>query len=85
MARHFTFYAGILRDKCFWWFRPLLGGFGTVSVGSSLSDMYFCLSCPCTILVYPEGHGDLVNGLIRGITKHTICDIGGINLLTKCP
>ena len=34
---------------------------------------------------YLEGQGDLVNGLIMGITRVTIWAIGVINLLTKSP
>ena len=34
---------------------------------------------------YLEGQGDLVNGLIRGITRVTIWVIGVSDLLTKSP
>ena len=34
---------------------------------------------------YLEGQGDLVSGLIMGITRVTIWVIGVINLLTKSP
>ena len=34
---------------------------------------------------YLEGQGDLVSGLIRGVTGVTIWVIGVINLLTKSP
>ena len=36
-------------------------------------------------LDYLEGQGDLVSGLIMGITRVTIWVIGVINLLTKSP
>ena len=36
-------------------------------------------------LMYLEGQGDLVNGLIMGIICVTIWVIGVINLLTKSP
>ena len=35
--------------------------------------------------VYLEGQGDLVNGLIMGISRVTIWVIGVISLLTKSP
>ena len=37
------------------------------------------------ILGYLGGQGDLVSGLIMGITRVTIWIIGVINLLTKSP
>ena len=36
-------------------------------------------------MTYLEGHGDLVNGLILGITGVTIWLLGVINLPTKSP
>ena len=37
------------------------------------------------LMPYLEGQGDLVSGLIMGITRVTIWVIGVINLLTKSP
>ena len=36
-------------------------------------------------MLYLEGHGDLVSGLVIRITRVTIWVIGVINLLTKSP
>ena len=36
-------------------------------------------------MIYLGGQGDLVSGLIRGVTGVTIWVIGVINLLTKSP
>ena len=36
-------------------------------------------------MTYLEGQGDLVSGLIMGITRVTIWVIGVINLFTKSP
>ena len=48
-------------------------GFGSVQPGTP------------TAMSYLEGQGDLVSGLIRGMSRLTIRVIGVINLLTKFP